>query len=120
MLLGALLGCGTFLLGWIFEMRWFDTQLKRNGRLLLTEYKGVRLNTSESHGDNNRHYVRVVSEWRDPVTDQVYEFLSRDFANDPSERIRSSTIAVFVNPNNFEDYYMDLGSSTRKKDSPRV
>ena len=39
-------------------------------------------------------------------------FLSRDFATDPSERIRSSTIAVFVNPNNFQDYYMDLSSAS--------
>lgn len=119
MLLGALLGIGTFLLGWMLEMRWFDTRLKKNGRLLLTEYKGVRLNTSESH-DNNRHYVQVVSEWRDPVTDQVYEFLSRDFANDPSERIRSSTIAVFVNPNNFQDYYMDLSSAKARKASGAI
>lgn len=116
MLLGALLGCGTFLLVWVLEMRWFDSRLKKNGRLLLTEYKGIRVNTSESH--NNRHFVRVVSEWRDPMTDRVYEFLSRDFANDPSERIRSSTIAVFVDPNNFEDYYMDLSYSAKtKKDS---
>jgi hypothetical protein len=111
MLLGALLGCGTFLLGWVVELRVSDIRLKKTGRLLLTEYKGVRQNMSETH--NNRHYLQVVSEWRDPATDEVHVFVSRNFADDPSKLIRTRAIRVFVDPTNFKNYYMDL--STQQK-----
>jgi hypothetical protein len=111
MLLGAVLGCGTFLLGWVVELRVSDIRLKKTGRLLLTEYKGVRQNMSETH--NNRHYLQVVSEWRDPATDEVHVFVSRNFADDPSKLIRARAIRVFVDPTNFKNYYMDL--STQQK-----
>ena len=96
MLLGGLLGPGSFTLGWLLEARLSAEQLKKKGKLLLTEYRGVRHDSSEIH--NDRQYVQVVSEWRDPGTDKVHVFVSRDFSGDPTKQIRSNTIAVFVAP----------------------
>jgi hypothetical protein len=110
-LLGDLLGLGSFTLGWLLEARLSAEQLKSKGKLLLTEYRGIRRDSSEMH--NNRQYVQVVSEWRDPGTDQVHVFVSRDFSGDPSKRIRSNTIAVFVDPHNMKNYYMDLSYSAK-------
>ncbi len=108
-LLGDLLGLGSFTLGWLVEARLSADQLKKKGKLLLTEYRGVRRDSSEIH--NNRQYVQVVSEWRDPETNQVHVFVSRNFSGDPSKRIRSNTIAVFVDPHDMKNYYMDLSYS---------
>jgi hypothetical protein len=118
MLLGDLLGLGSFTLGWLLEARLSAEQLKRKGKLLLTEYRGIRRDSSEIH--NNRQYVQVVSEWRDPGTDQVHVFVSRDFSGDPSKRIRSNTIAVFVDPHNMKNYYMDLSYSAKTVNDDQV
>lgn len=76
----------------------FNYLLKKKGKLVLTEYKGS--------GE---------SQWRDPVTDEVHTFVC-GFRGPLSKRIRSSTIAVFIDPANPSDYYMDLSYSPKSKE----
>lgn len=108
-LLATLLGAATLIAGKRVETRVRGYWLKKRGKLLLTEYKGLHYDRSEEH--NGDHFIQVVSQWRDPVTDELYTFLSEPFGRDPSQRIRSTSISVFVDPRNFENYYMELSSS---------
>jgi TIR domain len=73
-------------------------RLKKRGKLVFSEYKGP--------GE---------SQWRDPVTDEVHTFV-RGFRGPLSERVRSKTIAVFIDPANPSDYYMDLSYSPKSKE----
>lgn len=75
-------------------------RLKKKGKLLLTEYKGF------SEG--------IVSQWRNPLTDEVHTFV-RKYRGNPSKQIRSNTIAVFVNPTDPSEYYMDPSYSPKSK-----
>jgi hypothetical protein len=50
----------------------------------------------------------------------VHVFVSKDFSGDPSKRIRSNTIAVFVDPSNMKDYYMDLSYSAQTADDDLI
>ena len=76
----------------------FNYRLKKRGKLILTEYKGSGM-----------------SQWRDPVTDEVHTFV-RGYSGILSKSIRSTTIAVFMDPANPSDYYVDLSYSPRSKE----
>jgi hypothetical protein len=75
----------------------FNYRLKKRGKLILTEYKGSGM-----------------SQWRDPATDEVHTFV-RGYRGILSKPIRSTTIAVFMDPANPSDYYMDLSYSPQSK-----
>jgi hypothetical protein len=75
----------------------FNYRLKKRGTLILTEYKGSGM-----------------SQWRDPVTDKVHTFV-RGYSGMLAKPIRSTTIAVFMDPTNPSDYYMDLSYRSRSK-----
>jgi hypothetical protein len=76
----------------------FNHRLKKKGKLILTEYKGS--------GE---------SQWRDPATDQVHTFVCA-LSGTLSKRIRTNTVAVFIDPANPGDYYMDLSKSPGSKE----
>lgn len=109
LLLAAFLGAATLVAGKRTETGVRRYRVKKKGKLLLTEYKGLQYDKTEEH--NGNHYVQVVSEWRDPVTDELHIFLSEKFLRDPSYLIRSTSIAVYVDPANFDNYSMDLSIS---------
>lgn len=50
-----------------------------------------------------------------PVTDEVHTFV-RGYSGILSKPIRSTTIAVFMDPANPSDYYMDLSYSPQSKE----
>ena len=55
----------------------------------------------------------VVSRWNDPATNADHTFISRSFwdRDDPAFQLRDKkTIDVYVEPGNFEHYYVDLSS----------
>lgn len=97
-LVAALVGYLAWVAGKMSEDRLLVHRLKTRGKLLLTEYR--RFTGTE-----------VVSEWRDPTTDEVHVFCGEIRDRDPSKLIRTTTIRVFVNPENLDDYYMDLPSN---------
>jgi hypothetical protein len=98
--LAPVLGTATFIGAKLIQDCALNYRLRKKGKLLLTEYKGFR--------------DGIVSQWRDPLTDEVHTFV-RKYRGNPSKRIRSNTIAVFVDPANPSDYYMDLSYSANER-----
>jgi hypothetical protein len=94
-LLANVVGYVGWAIGKTVEDRFLIHRLKKKGTLLLTEF------TEMSGG-------QVVSEWRDPKTDEVHTFRSNASSRDPSTLVQTTTIAVFANPDNLSEYYMDL------------
>jgi TIR domain len=80
---------------------WTDQDLRMRGAALPTEYKYC------AGG-------RVVSQWRDPLSNQLYLFKSDSLAIDSSQLTGIRTITVYANPENLRRYYMDLPSLPRK------
>jgi hypothetical protein len=76
----------------------FNYRLTKKGKLILTEYKGSG-----------------TSQWRDPVTDEVHTFI-RGYSGVLSKPVGSTTIAVFIDPANPSDYYMDFSYSPQSKE----
>lgn len=101
LVLAPVFGAAAFIGGKRIQNRVFNYRLKKRGKLLLTEYKGFA--------------AGIVSQWRDPRTDEVHTFV-RKYRGNPSRAIRSNTIAVFVDPTDLSDYYMDLSYSPQSKD----
>lgn len=98
LMLTPVLGTSAFIGSKIIYVAVFNYRLKKRGKLILTEYKGSGM-----------------SQWRDPVTDEVHTFV-RDYTGFLSTPIRSTTIAVFVDPANPSDYYMDFSYSPKSKE----
>jgi hypothetical protein len=67
---------------------------------------------SETH--NGNRFVRVVTHWRDPATGESTTFYSRNFLRNTVRRVTSTSIPVYVNPTNPEEYFMDLSPAGRK------
>jgi hypothetical protein len=102
---GSVLAAGLWIVMKVWSRRSFVEQLKKTGRALPTQYKGVAENGSIKF--NGRSPVRIVSQWRDPTTHQVHVFYSRNLWFDPSEFVQMNVITVYVDPINLSNYYMD-------------
>jgi hypothetical protein len=98
LMLTPVLGTLAFLGAKMIYRAVFNYRLKKRGTLILTEYKGSGM-----------------SQWRDPVTDEVHTFV-RGYSGILSKSIRSTTVAVFMDPANPSDYYMDLSYSPQSKE----
>jgi len=96
----------------LLHARSLNRRLRRTGTLLVTEYRGVGYDLSETH--NGNRFERVVTEWRDPATGESLTFYSRNFLRNTARRVSSSCIPVYVDPTNPEDYFMDLSQAGRK------
>jgi hypothetical protein len=96
----------------LLHARNLNRRLRRTGTLLVTEYRGVGFDMSETH--NGNRFVRVVTEWRDPATGESRTFYSRNFLRNTVRRVTSTSIPVYVDTTNPEDYFMDLSPARRK------
>jgi hypothetical protein len=67
---------------------------------------------SETH--NGNRFGRVVTEWRDPVTGESRTFYSRNFLRNTVRRVTSTSIPVYLDTTNPEDYFMDLSPAGTK------
>jgi len=94
-LLADVVGYLAWVAGKAIEDRFLINRLKMKGKLLLTEYKRIEGG-------------QVFSEWRDPKTDEVHSFCSEKSGRDASTLVQRTTVAVFVNPTDLQDYYVDL------------
>ncbi|MCS2610146.1 DUF3592 domain-containing protein [Halomonas dongshanensis] len=79
--------------------------LKRSGLRLETELQGVERNTGFSV--NGRYPFRIVSQWHDTTSGQVYVFYSENIWFDPSAYLEGDSVIVFVEPGNPKRYYVD-------------
>jgi hypothetical protein len=98
LMLTPVLGILAFITNKLIFVAIFNYRLKKGGKLILTEYKGSGM-----------------SQWRDPVTDEVHTFV-RGYNGVFSKPIRATTIAVFMDPANPSDYYMDLSYRPQSKE----
>ena len=98
LMLTSVLGVLAFVAAKRIYVEVFNYRLKKKGKLILTEYKGSGM-----------------SQWRDPVTDEVHTF-ALGYNGVFSKPIRATTIAVFMDPANPSDYYMDFSYSPPSKE----
>lgn len=82
------------------------SNLLANGQKILTQFFGVQLNYSISV--NNRHPYQIISQWFDPVNQEVHIFCSENIWFNPEDFIPSQDIPVYVDPQNPKTYYMDI------------
>jgi hypothetical protein len=68
--------------------------------------QSVGINTDVSV--NGRNPFRIVAQWQDPATSQVYVFESHNIWFDPSSYIKQKAIRVFVDKANPGKYYVDV------------
>jgi hypothetical protein len=79
-------------------------RLKEFGLPIETQFHGVEEN--EKISVNRRHPYRIVSHWT--KDNELHVFRSENLWFDPSDRIESDKITVWVDPNNMKKYYMDI------------
>ena len=80
--------------------------LMRNGKLLHAEFTEVILNRSLVV--NGRSPFRVVSQWHDSTSNNVFIFNSANLWFDPTKYVKDRTIPVYVDRNNSKRYHVDL------------
>jgi hypothetical protein len=80
--------------------------LLRDGRPIITSFHAVE--QDDRIALNGRHPFVVVTEWRNPVSQQLVHFRSQHVWDDPTERARKRMVTVVVDPNNFRRYFVDL------------
>jgi hypothetical protein len=110
----TLVGFLVFFAGKLLEDHFLIRRLRRQGRLLLTEYRKFDKTSSASLWGTH-----IVSEWCEPETRQVHVFQGATRGHDVSKLVPTGTIAVFVNPDNFTDYFMDFSFEPARRSVPR-
>ncbi|MFI8415929.1 DUF3592 domain-containing protein [Serratia sp. NPDC078593] len=87
-------------------------RLIHTGKPVTAKIVGVEIN--EAIEFNGRSPWRIVCQWLDPSSNQVYLFNSANFYYDPSPYINDETITVYVAQDNFKKYYVDVSSFPKK------
>jgi hypothetical protein len=107
-----LMGFGSY--GFIARMKSMikANSLLKNGRKIISEVDRVKIYRSSLFG---KQPYNILSRWQDPITNKVHIFESEDIYFDPKEFIKINTIDIYVDPNNFENYYMDISFLSKKK-----
>ena len=72
----------------------------------MTSFTGMEVDGGVSINGQNPY--RVVTEWEHPVTKKAVRFQSEHVWKDPTNLLRQRSIAVVIDPNNFERYLVDL------------
>ncbi len=99
-------GFGLIIVPKILKTR--GNKLKATGDPIDTAFVKVELN--EGIEVQGRSPYRVISQWLDPVLNQMYMFHSANIWFDPSDYVKKDQkITVYVDPDNYKKYYMDIG-----------
>ena len=105
------IGLVFLLIGTVFlivekRRRAMEEELKNHGQTLEAEVKGVQNDLNVAV--NGRHPYYLEAHWRDPITDTVHVFRSRDVNFDPRGYVEGRKVTVYVRDNDYSRYYMDL------------
>ena len=92
---------------WQRHVRRRNEWLRANGRRIQADFDRVELNTSLRVNGSSPY--RIVCQWRDPATNQVHVFHSRNIWYDPQKYIMGTTMEVIVDPDNFKRYMLETG-----------
>lgn len=80
--------------------------LVKHGRPITTTFYETEINGSVTVQGRNPYVV--VTQWRNPVSQELVRFRSHQVWENPTEKARNRLITVVVDPNNFRRYVMDL------------
>lgn len=64
---------------------------------------------------NNIHPYQIDCQYTDPKTNIIHIFHSEGILYDPSTMIQSETVPVYVNPKNYNEYYVDIDAILPKQ-----
>jgi len=104
-LLAFFLIAGGTLYHWLWKKR-RHKYLRKYGIPIETDFLRVELNTSLEV--NGRHPFRVLTQWRNPITNEMHVFHSNNIWFDPTKYLEGTKIIIYVERNNPEKYYLDL------------
>jgi hypothetical protein len=98
-------------IGWVnlfiaSKTRKKEKWLLHNGRKIETQLQSVAKNTNLKV--NGRSPFVVYSQWLNPHTQQVHVFKSDSIWYDPSEYIQNQKVPVWIDPNDYKRYRVDL------------
>lgn len=83
-----------------------EEYLKTSGIAIQTEFQRVQVNKNLSV--NGKHPFRIISQWQNPETLELYVFESNDVWFDPSNYLNDREITVFIERGNPKKYYVDI------------
>lgn len=93
--------------------------LTQSGRPIMTTF--VKADKDESITTNDQHPFQIVTKWNNPITDETMYFTSGYVWKDPSELLKNRSILVLIDPNNFDNYLVDLSNIPKEyKKQPAV
>jgi len=85
-----------------------------SGRFVRAEILGSRLTTS-----GGRRLYHVECRFKDSSTGYVRTYKSRGFKEDPMKYIKSKTVPVYIDPANYNNYYVDIDCVIPKNNSAK-
>ncbi|MEC4805072.1 MAG: DUF3592 domain-containing protein [Jaaginema sp. PMC 1079.18] len=88
------------------QQRKLHHHLKNNGKIIVVPYSRVELNSSTKV--NSVSPYRIVCQWHDPMDNKVYLFKSENIWFNPEEFARDRDIKIYINPDNYQQYYMNI------------
>jgi len=89
--------------------------LMKNGTLVITEFKGVELDTTILVKGN--HPFRVLTQWQNPFSSELHLFKSNNVWFDPSIILAGKKIRVFIDKTDPDVYYVDLAHLTAPRNN---
>ncbi len=96
-----------------FGMLVFDILKNRKGNYLVenglkvkAKFSSVEINYSLQV--NGRNPYRIVAEWLDPESNNIYIYKSKNLWFDPTDYIRNEYISVYVDKVKLKKYYLDV------------
>ncbi|WP_149330377.1 DUF3592 domain-containing protein [Citrobacter braakii] len=87
-------------------------KLIRSGKPLTA--KIISVGTNDSISFNGRSPWNIVCQWLEPQTNTVHVFTSANFYYDPSPFISGESLTVYVSPDNYKKYYVDISAFPKK------
>lgn len=76
------------------------------GEYIVLPISDIRLDTT-IHINMNYMYV-IEAQYTDPISKNIYLFRSRRLTYNPSNRLITDHVNVYVNPPDYKHYYMDI------------
>lgn len=83
-----------------------NKSLQKQGKIIITKYNRTTLN--ETLKVNGQSPYQIISQWQDPIDQKLYVFKSENIWFDPEEFVGDREIKVYINPDNYKQYYMDI------------
>ena len=83
-----------------------ERYLRKHGTPIVAKFQEVE--HIRSRRTKGRSPYRILSQWQDPVTSQIYVFNSELVWFDPTDYIKEKNITVFIDKKNPGKYYVDL------------